>query len=204
MRIHWPNAFLLSMAVTAAMAATTPLAGAAPSFTVSATNVTMSVNGEAYSQIKVTSVDGYAGTIHVDCVYAGEPTNARLPVCGGYTTENDFKLDADQTITFIRAFYPYGRTIPVSQPTNRHARGFGISVAALLAGVLVFGFGFRRKAWRLAAPVVLCAIVLAGICGCGGIRFFISTTPGTYFFNIVVVDIESNMKVVAPIAVVVD
>ena len=199
MQVLRPSALRRHLLVlSTVMAGFVPFAGGQPSFTISATNVTMSPKTGSYSQLKLTSVDGYSGTIYVDCRYAGAPTNARLPICSGYTMQNDFKLAADQTITFDRTFYPYGAPLPVDLPLSRGQGGRLLAAGLGLAGVLFLGFGFRRRLRHWLALLALSAIGLTGITGCNSF-IFIGTTPGTYGFIIIATDIHTTITVVANI-----
>ena len=60
-----------------------PAHAATPSFTISATNVTMPSSGDGSIPFVLTSVDGYIGTVAVQCPEVNAPAGARIPYCGG-------------------------------------------------------------------------------------------------------------------------
>jgi hypothetical protein len=162
---------------------------ATPSFTVSASNVTMSAAGPNSATFTLTSVDGYSGTIDVICDPANESVGATLPLCGQPSPIADpqvYTLAANGT---VQGSFPLLTTYPwCSGPCpvrfNRPRRGFasGLALAgALLAG---FGLGFRRRAarWLVLALLVLGSLAsMSGISACGGGR---ALTPGVWQYVI--------------------
>jgi peptidoglycan/LPS O-acetylase OafA/YrhL len=91
-------------------------------------------------------------------------------------------VTAGQTVTWTLQFYPYGSALPLDQ----HQTGRNVSSTAVfsLAGVLLFGFGFRRRLKRN-SPALLLAVfafaILPAISACGGGS---GMTPGTYPYTI--------------------
>ena len=59
-----------------------PAHAAPPSFTISATNVTLPSSGDGSIPFVLTSVDGYVGTVAVSCPEVNAPAGARIPYCG--------------------------------------------------------------------------------------------------------------------------
>ncbi len=158
---------------------------ATPSFTISASNVTMPASGNGSIPFTLTSVNGYSGTIGVDCSPPNLPAGTTLPACGGSPIAVSYTLTADAV---TQGTVPLSATLcPPSNPSvcpvkfNRTRRGFGAGLA--LAGVLLVGLGFRRRTARWFTLMLLAAGTLAGMAGmtaCGGNTL----TPGTYTFTV--------------------
>ena len=89
---------------------------ATPSFTIAASNVTMSATGSSSVTFTLTSVDGYSGTINVICDPTNEPVGATLPLCGQPSPIADpdvLTLDADGT---VQGSFPLLTTSPRRAP----------------------------------------------------------------------------------------
>jgi hypothetical protein len=170
---------------------------ATPSFTVSATNVTMplsqgSCNNSGCtvqfgsSTFTLTSVNGYTGALQVICAVASPPAGAMLPTCFQHGLMP--ALPANKTITGEILFLAPGQTPPPSPAgfLNRPGRA---AASLALAATLLFGLGARRRAARWFTIVLLALGALGGlaaISACGGNSN--SMTPGTYSYAITATD----------------
>jgi hypothetical protein len=186
------------LAFTAAYSGRNALASA-PSFTITATNVTMSSNaasGTGSTSITLTSVNGYAGTVGIICSGPTESGASNLPICnlGGPAYVAFETLTANQTASGTVAFYnshPPCNPCPVNLPRRA---GHRLPVGLALAGALVFGFGFQRKAprWLVLILVTVGSLAgLAGISACGGNSANNVVTPGTYTYTLSAVDMNT-------------
>ena len=165
-------------------AAQVPAVAPAPSFTISASNVTMPSSGTVSIPITFTSVNGLVGSVAVQCVAPAEPTGVKAPYCEDYGPVQAYPLTANGTATGsfeVVAIPP--KQVPVVSGANGLQHGQGASWA--LAGVLTLGIGLRRRRTRRFARALLAfgAIGLAGmgISGCGGPP---TLTPGEYVFTL--------------------
>src|SRR5580692_3603276 len=96
--------------------------GATPSFTVTATNVTMSSsgsNGTGSSRFTLTSVNGYTGTVGINCYPTNEPAGTKLPYCGGSLPPVGYTLTADAAVTGSLPFFNIPIPEPASMPVRR-------------------------------------------------------------------------------------
>jgi len=155
-----------------------PAHAATPSFTISATNVTLPSSGDGSIPFVLTSVDGYVGTVAVSCPEVNAPAGARIPYCGGGPVFA-FSLTAEERVTGNLTLTPYGVPVP------------------LAAGALLVGLTLRRKrkvAWPPLALVLACTLASLGeIAGCGSGTS--GMTPGTYAYTITATDAKTNVVV---------
>ena len=154
-----------------------PAHAAPPSFTISATNVTLPSSGDGSIPFVLTSVDGYVGTVAVSCPEVNAPEGARVPYCGGGPVFA-FSLTAEKTVTGNLTLTPYGVPVP------------------LAAGALLVGLTLRRRkvAWPPLALVLACTLAsLGAVAGCGSGTS--GMTPGTYAYTITATDARTNVVV---------
>jgi hypothetical protein len=187
-----------------------PALAATPSFTVTATSAALSSSsksGEGSSTITLTSVNGYSGSIIVNCIPPTPPAGVKVPFCSpgmpSATTPaisaavpaivEAFTLTAGQavngTVTFYNFPYPVSASLP--RPANHK-----LAQSLALAGVLLVGFGFRRKSWHFLSLTLLALgmlAVMSGISACGGSNSLV--TPGTYAYTISATDINTAASV---------
>ncbi len=173
---------------------------AAPSFTITATNVTMPNNtssGVGSSSFTLTSVNGFAGTVGINCSAPTPPAGVTVPICNlGGPAWQPYTLAANQAVTGTITFYnshPPCNPCPVSLPRRE---GHGPASSLALAGALLLGFGFRRRAARWFTHTLLAVGMFAGLAGisvCGGDKSVV--TPGTYVYTITVADMTTNVSV---------
>lgn len=176
-------------------------------FAITATNVTMPTAGPTTnssgdtsiplgsSQFSVTGIPS-AGTLTISCQYSGPGTEAKIPQQCGIVGPGQAQVQAGETtLSGIVYFVPFGETIPslgelqnVPSPSG-HLPATGMA----LAGALMLGFGFHRRARRwlaLAALAVLALSGAVGISGCGG--NVNAMTPGAYPYTISVGFVETG------------
>jgi hypothetical protein len=174
---------LSGLLLTAICGLTGARALAASGPTITATGLTMPSSGNGSSSYTITGIPG-AGTVIMNCLFTGTITEAKIPFCEGGPVVS-IPVTAGQTLTGTVTFYPYGTIVPVR--LHRSPRTNCLPAAGLaLAGVLMLGFGLRRKSprWVVAILFAVGALVGAsGISGCGGLSK--SMTPGTYQYTIV-------------------
>jgi hypothetical protein len=166
---------------------------ATPVFNVSASNVTMSSsgkNGTGSSTFTLTSMDGYTGTVGITCYPTSEPAGAKIPYCGGSLPPVGYTLKANATVTGSLSFYNV--PVPVMPAASKVSPAHAGATGLALAGAILLGFGFRRKAGRWLVMILLATGMLTGlaaISGCGGGNSVV--TPGTYSYTVQGVDTHS-------------
>ncbi len=176
---------------------------ATPSFTITATNVTMSSNGSSgsgSSTFTLTSVNGYAGQVLVNCNAPTIPAGVKVPYCNVPLPPHTYSLAANQVVTGNLSLY--NSPVPVAPASLRHRKGHGLVSGLALAGVLLFGFGFRRRAarWVTLTLLALCAFfTLASISACGANNSYV--TPGNYAYTISATDVSTAVSVTTSINV---
>jgi membrane-associated phospholipid phosphatase len=167
-------AFSISVFSVGALAST-------PEFAITATNVTVPANGSrGFSQYTVTAIP-MNGTLAVSCEYVGMGPGLDAPICNYGPVAAPMQVDAGQAVTGMIGFLPAGSAVPVRLRRNGHAAG-GLA----LAGVLLLGFGLRRRVRRWLTLVLIIAgslSVVAGISSCSA-SGSIYGTPGTYQYTI--------------------
>jgi hypothetical protein len=206
MRTDRPPVLLgLLLAVSLALTGLPALA-ATPAFTIAATNVTMSSNtssGQGSSPFTLTSVDGYTGTVGVNCSNLNPPAGVRTPLCdfGGPAYPLVETLSANQVVTgnisFLNSLPPCN-PCPVSLP-RRVDHGLAPDLA--LAGALLLGFSFRRRAARWRTLAFLALGVLAALMGISACASNNAVTPGTYTYTISAVDMNTHVAVTTSVNV---
>lgn len=184
-----------------------PALAATPYFTLTATNVTMSSSGSSgtgSSSITLASVNGYTGSVQVVCTPPTLATSVKAPYCtnaggggGEVPVVPPYKLTANAAVTGTIALYnfplPCSNPCPVSLP---HRGGHGLAAGLALAGALLLGFGFRRRATRWLSLTLLVAGALTGLGGisaCGGNSDVV--TSGTYAYTITATDVNTTAVV---------
>jgi hypothetical protein len=148
---------------------------ATPSFTISATNVTMPSSGDGSIPFVLTSGDGYVGTVAVQCPEVNAPAKAKIPDCGGGPALA-FNLTANEMVKGNLVLTPYGVPVP------------------LTAGALLVGLALRRRKAGWTTLTLSLAGTLASlgeVAGCGTAGM----TPGTYAYTITATDAKTNLVV---------
>lgn len=160
---------------------------ATPSFTITATSVSLPGQGTGSSQITLTSVNGFAGTVGVSC-YDPVVTNATEPVLPSCAeTVKNLVVPANGSVSGSILFYPpwdtsYETASLLTRTKPHHS-------APLLAGVFIgcglLGWRFRNTLSRCGALIAAAffCLSLAGLVGCMG-RGGLAMTPGTYAYTI--------------------
>ncbi len=201
-------AFLAVLSIPNASAATPP-----SSFTIAATNVTMSssiATGTGSSTFTLTSVNGYAGSIRVSCNIPTPIAGVSVPYCGAGVAAGGaavpavppITLTANEavpgTVAFYNATVPCGNPCPVSLP---RPAGHKLASGIALAGVMLFGLGFRRRAARWLTLTLLAVGALAGLAAISACGNNSVVTPGTYAYTIVATDTTTSVSVTSSINV---
>ena len=164
-----------------------PLA-CASEYAITAANVTMPSSGYGYGKFSVTGLFT-AGTVTIGCQYSGPTTEARIPQYCGTMSLSPFQVTAGETLTGEISFVPYGDVPPPTpgdQHSAHHQPGHLSAVSLALAGVLLLGFGLRRKASRWLVLTVFAVSTLAGMTGisaCAG-NSSNGMTPGSYQYTV--------------------
>jgi hypothetical protein len=194
-----------------------PALAATPSFTITATNATMSSSsssGLGSSSFTLTSVNGYTGKVFVGCQPPTLSAEVKIPYCGPGSAGNaaipaqpPITLTANAVVTGTIPFFNFpvpscsSGPCPASLP-HRGVRRLAQGLA--LAGALLFGFGFRRRAarWLTLTLFVVGALAgLAGISACGANNNVV--TPGTYPYTITATDVNTSVSVTTSVNVMV-
>jgi hypothetical protein len=177
MEKRWSLSFVWVLALGFALH-NVPVYALPPSFTISASNAIMPSSGNGAIPFRLTSVDGYSGTVVVQCPEVNAPTGAKVPNCGGGPLVAH-ELTADQTFSGMLVLTPYGVPIP------------------LAAGALFAGLAFRRRrgagSTRLALVVACTLAGLGEVAGCGSGNS--AMTRGTYAYTITATDTNTNATV---------
>ena len=164
---------------------------ATPSFTITASNVTMPSSGFGTMPFTLTSVNGYTGSIYVTCSPTNPPMGAKLPSCGS-PVARAYPLTANATVEGSVTLSPYGYAVPVQLPRKHRVSG-GIGSGLALAGVLMAGVGLRRRRWRGLALFAVCALgCFGGLSGCGGGN---GATKGTFAYSLTATDTTTSVSV---------
>lgn len=165
----------------------------APSFTISAPNVTMASSGTSSISFTLTSVNGFAGTLIVGITQPTVPAGTKLPYLEEGGPARDYPLVANGTAT---GSFGALSAVPVPEPVkfnlpNRHAHGE--AVRWKLAGIFILGLGFLRKRSRTSTrlSLALCMLIaLTGISACGGPP---TLTPGTYTYTLTATELTPSV-----------
>lgn len=172
--------FTLLLVLVCGLSGAYALAGT-PDFAISASNVTMPASGNGYSKFTVTNIP-ITGTMNIATSFAGTNPDAKIPTCGNFPPVL-YPATAGVSLTGTIACYPYGAGLPASLHSRPHRSGYLPAAGLALAGALMIGF--RRRARRRLALMVLAVGALAGMAGisaCGGNPN--AMTPGTYQLTI--------------------
>jgi hypothetical protein len=179
-----------------------PALAATPAFTITATDVTMSSSGSSGSgstTFTLTSINGYAGTVGLNCSPATLPAGVKVPICGGGGPALTYSLTANQVVTGIIGLINSCSPCLVRLP---HRRSRGLTPGLALAGALLLRFGFRRRAARWLTIALLAVGLLAGLAGisaCGGNSS--GVTPGNYAYTITATDVRTSVSVTTSVNV---
>ena len=156
-------------------------------FAITATDVTMPSSGLGSSEFTVTGIPG-AGNVTIGCAYSGPATVAKIPqYCGTVGAPTIPVPSGETTFSGTILFVPYGQVPP---PGMGELRGSPLTSGHLpaaclaMAGALMLGFSFRRRARRWLAMVVFATVALAGLAGISGCVVGNIMTPGTYQYTI--------------------
>ena len=195
----WPIAFSrIPLVLAVLVVGVHPAAAATPSFTVAATNVVLPASGGgSSSQVTLTSVDGYSGSIWVNCQYAGPPTSALLPECGIFGPAlRAFQLASDQTLVVGLSVLPYGTPVPVQLPDAPHGKSHASLAGMAFAAACTFGLWRRRSTARRFFLLIFAAMSVLAISSCSTPNSgLLHGTQGTYTYSVTAVDTSTNVTV---------
>lgn len=170
------------------------VAQGSPSFTISATNITMATS-DATIPFTLTSLNGYAGTVTVTCAPPSVSAGVSLPYCGGGAA------GGGQTVTLKANAAASGgmslHTQPYPVAARVHLLGHAADAVWAFAGVFLLGFGFCRRRMRGLSMLLLAFGMIAGLTGltgCGAGRNNPNDlTPGVYTFTLTATDTQTNV-----------
>lgn len=170
--------------------------GATPSFTITASNVTMPSSGTGSIAFTLTSVNGWAGNVVVGCGPTNPPTGAIVPDCeyaGGAAepAQPPISLAANGTATGsaslvaeITPCNPCPANLPI-RPRHQGTPSHGRPVSLALAGALLLALGFRRRAARWLTLTLMMVAMLGGLAGIGACGSSGKTlTAGIYAYTL--------------------
>jgi len=162
---YTPDSTSSSIYAPASGTASTEVNVTAPTFTMSATAVTVAPGGSVSSTVTVSSSDGYAGTIMLTCAITAEPAEATdLPTC----SSGQLTLSSTATGGTVSAIVSTtATTATLVRPKLGPGRAWAGGGGAVLAVVLFFWLPIRQKRWRAMLGVVICLALLGGLSACG-------------------------------------
>jgi hypothetical protein len=175
----------LLVAVSIAIAFPALAAAAAPTYAITAANVTMPRVGIGSLPYTVAGIP-MTGILAITCQYSGPPTTAKIPLC--FQAIAPAPVTAGQTVKGVVGLFPPNGPVPASLHGTNRAPWTGLA----LAGVLIVGVGLRRRARSWLVLTLFAGASLAGlaaISACGGSMN--GMTPGTYQYT-VTADNEAN------------
>lgn len=187
--------YLLSLVLPAMLLACAPSRSiaATPNFTISASSTTMSGSGSGAIPFALTSISGYTGKLSVSCAQPNVSAGTRLPYCGGGRA---FEITLAANATVKSEVGLTATPVPLAPVASRlNLPGHGSRDAWAFAGVLLLGFGFRRRRIRWLSILLLSLVTLVGLSGltaCGGTP---TLTPGTYAFTVTATDMANSATV---------
>ena len=191
------TSFFLQLLTASCVLCSVPSLAATP-FAITAANLTMPANDptttsggatEIHMGSSLFTVTGVSeGAVTIDCQYSGPVTQARIPqTCGIVGPGQVLVQSGETTFNGVVYFVPYGEG-PVPSLAQLHSEPRPSerlpATTMALAGALMLGLGFRRRARYLPAVLAACTWVgAAGITGCAaGISN--TMTPGTYPYTL--------------------
>ncbi len=188
------------LAVVTVTLSSAPLLAAtpSPSFTITATNAAMSSSsstGSGSSTFTLTSVNGYTGSVGINCNAPTIPAGVKVPYCDVPLPPRAYTLTSNQVVTGNLSLFNFPVPVPASA---RHRRGHGLASGLALAGALLLGVGYwRRAARRLTFSLFALSafFALLGISACGSSNSYV--TPGTYAYTVAATDLNTSATVTA-------
>jgi len=157
----------------------------ASTYSLSATNVTLSLGGSASSTVTVGSSDGYAGTITFTCAVTSGPSGAvDLPNCSssGTATLNSGTTTVTVAVNVTTTGESSSATVWTKLRGPREWSGLG--TVAVLFLVTCLGIPSRPRKSMSVLGAILLFMVIGSSVGCGGSSTSgttnSGTTPGTY------------------------
>jgi subtilase family serine protease len=138
----------------------------------------------------VSSSNGYAGTVTLNCSLTGQPSGAaNLPTCSASGTVALSATTKSGSATLTVTTTP-STTSELRKPAGRDGL-FGAGGGAVLALLVFFGIPARRRSWRAMLGMVVLLVTLGSLAACGGggssgggTTTIPGTTAGTYTFTV--------------------
>lgn len=164
-----------------------------PRFTISASNVSMPTSGSVAIPFTLTSTNGFAGLVAVDCAAPTVAANVRAPYCNQGGPIMAYTLAADGTTPGSMIIVAVKPNLTPLASRSRPGKS-GQEGGWAIAGVAMLGLGLRKKIpRRLAGMSIAVGTVLTlagiGICGCGGPP---TLTPGAYVFTLTATSVSNG------------
>jgi trimeric autotransporter adhesin len=140
------------------------------------------------STLKVSSSNGYAGSIALSCAVTASPANAvDLPTC---TISPSTPITLSATTTSGTATVNITTTTPIASLSRPRMGGWETAGSLVLALMVFAGIPSRRRSWRALVGILLATIALLSVSACGssssssGGKGNPGTTAGAYTFTI--------------------
>jgi subtilase family serine protease len=144
-------------------------AALAPSFTIAATDVTISAGtGAGTSTVTITPEAGFIGNVSLTAAVSSSPSNAVDPPSFNFGSSNAIALagTSAQKVAMAIAITGTGSSQCVSS-LAAPPKPLWPAGGAALACVLLFGIPARRRRWRaMLGMVALCVMLAGGLVGC--------------------------------------
>jgi hypothetical protein len=185
-------AFSLMRVLPLAASAQTPLAAPTPQFTLTATNVSVSDTGSGVSNITLTSLNGFTGTVGVSC--SAPTTLATVLVLPNCTFPvKSLLVPANGSVTGTLPFVPPSN-VTASAANRQRQPAIPAPLKAAVVAACLLGLGFRKrfpfqgKSGRWMGSITLATATLGltslmTLTGCIG-RGGLAMSPGTYSYVI--------------------
>jgi trimeric autotransporter adhesin len=149
--------------------------GAAPSFTLSAKAVNVSLGGSGTSPITVTPAGGFSGQVNLKCALSSAPSGVTtMPACS-FDTGGSVIIGGSAATATLTITTPTSASAVVLPAGTRWLEAAG---GVAVAGLLWFGVPGRRRRW----PALLAVLLMLGsmaMTGCGGGSSSGSSAPAT-------------------------
>jgi len=165
-----------------------PASGVAQSFTLTASNVSISDQGSSTAGFTLTSVNGYTGQVGVVCIGPNSVLFPELVLPSCANTPQYLTVPANGTVSGSLNFYPpwLSEMSMNRQGSPRPGRKPNRQPLAAVALASVLGIGMRKRVNRWLAMIVVAAASLGamtGLIGCIG-HGGLAMTPGTYTYTV--------------------
>jgi hypothetical protein len=155
---------------------------ATPHFTIAASNVTMPSSGTGTIPFTLTSVDGFAGSVIVECADPTVAAGVQIPNCANVPVPAPIVLSAKGTATGSASLNAIEYVNETKDAGGPKVRGDGGPVSWAFAGGLLLALGFRRR--RRLSGVLLAVGMMVGLTAMSGCAGPATLTPGVYAYTL--------------------